>query len=105
MKSHISTVVQRYKGKVYGWDVVNEAVADEGDELLRSSKWRQIIGADFIEQAFLYAHEADPDALLFYNDYNECFLEKREKIFALVKSLRTRGIPVHGIGVCRLIGA
>lgn len=99
MKSHISTVVQRYKGKVYCWDVVNEAVADEGDELLRSSKWRQIIGNDFIEQAFLYAHEADPDALLFYNDYNECFPEKREKIFTLVKSLRDKGVPIHGIGM------
>ncbi|KXG10830.1 Endo-1,4-beta-xylanase [Anoxybacillus sp. P3H1B] len=99
MKSHILTVVQRCKGKVYGWDVVNEAVTDEGDELLRSSKWRQIIEADFMEQTFLYVHKADPDARLFYNDYNECFLEKREKIFALVKSLRARGIPVHGIGM------
>ena len=52
-----------------------------------------------MEQAFLYAYEADPDALLFYNDYNECFPEKREKIFALVKSLRDKGIPIHGIGM------
>ncbi|NNU85197.1 endo-1,4-beta-xylanase [Geobacillus sp. BMUD] len=99
MKSHISTVVQRYKGKVYCWDVVNEAVADEGSEWLRSSTWRQIIGDDFIQQAFLYAHEADPEALLFYNDYNECFPEKREKIYTLVKSLRDKGIPIHGIGM------
>ncbi|OQP06139.1 1,4-beta-xylanase [Geobacillus sp. 46C-IIa] len=99
MKSHISTVVQRYKGKVYCWDVVNEAVANEGSEWLRSSTWRQIIGDDFIQQAFLYAHEADPEALLFYNDYNECFPEKREKIYTLVKSLRDRGIPIHGIGM------
>lgn len=99
MKCHISTVVRRYKGKIYCWDVVNEVVADEGDELLRPSKWRQIIGDDFMEQAFLYAYEADPDALLFYNDYNECFPEKREKIFALVKSLRDKGIPIHGIGM------
>ena len=99
MKSHISAVVRRYKGKVYCWDVVNEAVADEGSEWLRSSKWRQIIGDDFIEQAFLCAHEADPDALLFYNDYNECFPKKREKIYTLVKSLRDKGIPIHGIGM------
>nr|P45703.1 RecName: Full=Endo-1,4-beta-xylanase; Short=Xylanase; AltName: Full=1,4-beta-D-xylan xylanohydrolase [Geobacillus stearothermophilus]BAA05668.1 endo-1,4-beta-xylanase [Geobacillus stearothermophilus] len=99
MKSHISTVVQRYKGKVYCWDVINEAVADEGSEWLRSSTWRQIIGDDFIQQAFLYAHEADPEALLFYNDYNECFPEKREKIYTLVKSLRDKGIPIHGIGM------
>ncbi|MBB5325505.1 endo-1,4-beta-xylanase [Anoxybacillus tepidamans] len=99
MKAHISTVVQRYKGKVYCWDAVNEAVDDEGDDLLRPSKWRQIIGDDFIEQAFLYAHEADPDALLFYNDYNESFPEKREKIYKLVKSLRDKDIPIHGIGM------
>ncbi len=99
LKAHISTVVRRYKGKVYCWDVVNEAVADEGNDLLRISKWSEIAGMEFIEKAFLYAREADPNALLFYNDYNESFPEKREKIYKLVKSLLEKHIPVDGIGL------
>ncbi|MBW7650126.1 endo-1,4-beta-xylanase [Anoxybacillus sp. ST4] len=99
LKAHISTVVRRYKGKVYCWDVVNEAVADEGNDLLRISRWSEIAGMEFIEKAFLYAREADPDALLFYNDYNESFPEKREKIYKLVKSLLEKYIPVDGIGL------
>ncbi|KIP21668.1 Endo-1,4-beta-xylanase [Anoxybacillus ayderensis] len=99
LKAHISTVIQRYKGKVYCWDVVNEAVADEGNDLLRISRWSEIAGMEFIEKAFLYAREADPNALLFYNDYNESFPEKREKIYKLVKSLLEKHIPVDGIGL------
>nr|AGO43919.1 endoxylanase [Anoxybacillus sp. Ip-C] len=99
LKAHISTVVRRYKGKVYCWDVVNEAVADEGNDLLRISRWSEIAGMEFIEKAFLYAREADPNALLFYNDYNESFPEKREKIYKLVKSLLEKHIPVDGIGL------
>src|SRR5690625_5940369 len=71
MKNHITTVMQRYKGKIFCWDVVNEAVSDSGEEILRESRWTEIIGEDFIEHAFRFAHEADPEALLFYNDYNE----------------------------------
>lgn len=99
MKQHITTVVSRYRGQIYAWDVVNEAVADEGSALMRDSKWRDIIGDDFIEYAFQYAHEADPDAQLFYNDYNESDPEKSEKIYQLVKNLREKGVPVHGIGL------
>ncbi|WP_297987218.1 endo-1,4-beta-xylanase [uncultured Anoxybacillus sp.] len=99
LKAHISTVVQRYKGKVYCWDVVNEAVADEGNDLLRISRWSEIAGMEFIEKAFLYVREADPNAFLFYNDYNESFPEKREKIYKLVKSLLEKHIPVDGIGL------
>lgn len=99
MKSHIDTVVRRYKDDIYCWDVVNEAIADEGEELFRPSKWLDIIGEDFIAKAFEYAHEADPDALLFYNDYNESNPEKREKIYTLVKSLLDQGVPIHGIGL------
>ncbi|GMK37650.1 beta-xylanase [Paenibacillus sp. CCS19] len=99
MKSHIETVVSRYKGEIYAWDVVNEAVSDNGDELLRPSKWLDIIGEDFIAKAFEYAHAADPDALLFYNDYNESNPVKREKIYTLVKSLLDKGVPIHGIGL------
>lgn len=99
MESHITTVMQRYKGRIRSWDVVNEAIADEGQELLRSSKWQQILGTEFIEKAFEFAHQADPNALLFYNDYNESFPEKREKIYKLVKSLLEKGVPIHGIGL------
>lgn len=99
MKSHIETVVTRYKGKIYAWDVVNEAVSDAGGEQLRSSNWLDIAGEDFIAKAFEYAHEADPNALLFYNDYNESVPEKREKIYALAKSLKEKGVPIHGVGL------
>src|SRR4030095_13653498 len=70
MREHIHTVVGRYKGKVKSWDVVNEALADgNGTNVLRNSLWLEIIGSDFIAQAFQFAHEADPDAILRYNDY------------------------------------
>jgi len=99
MKTHIETVVSRYKGIVYAWDVVNEAVSDNSGELLRPSKWLDIVGEDFIAKAFEYAHEADPKALLFYNDYNESVPEKREKIYTLVRSLKEKGVPIHGVGL------
>src|SRR4051812_20189276 len=79
LKEHIQTVVSRYKGTVYAWDVVNEAISDKKDEYLRPSPWLKIIGEDYIAKAFEYAHEADPDAQLFYNDYNEISTVKREK--------------------------
>jgi endo-1,4-beta-xylanase len=99
MKNHITTVMKRYKGTIFCWDVVNEAVTDEGPELYRPTKWLEIIGEDYIEKAFEFAHEADPDALLFYNDYNESNPEKREKIYKLVKSLVDKGVPIHGVGL------
>ena len=99
MRAHIHTVVQRYGRTVYAWDVVNEAVTDEGEEWLRPSRWLEGIGEDYLVKAFQYAHEADPHALLFYNDYNECDPGKREKIYRLVKWLQERGAPIHGIGL------
>lgn len=99
LKSHTDTVVKRYKGDIYAWDVVNEVIADEGAELLRPSKWLDIAGPEFISKAFEYAHEADPAALLFYNDYNESHPHKRDKIHTLVKSLLDQGTPIHGIGL------
>jgi endo-1,4-beta-xylanase len=99
MKDHITTVMKRYKGTIFCWDVVNEAVTDEGPELYRPTKWLEIIGEDYIEKAFEFAHEADPEALLFYNDYNESNPEKREKIYKLVKSLVDKGVPIHGVGL------
>ena len=99
LKDHITTVVKRYKGIIYAWDVVNEAISDKQDEYLRPSLWYQVCGEEFIAKAFQWAHEADPGALLFYNDYNEINPVKREKIIRLINDLRSKGIPVHGVGL------
>jgi endo-1,4-beta-xylanase len=98
MRDHIQTVVGRYKGKVKVWDVVNEALADGGTNTLRNSLWLEIIGPDFIAQAFKYAHEADPDAILRYNDYGLENPDKRRKLIALIKSLQAQDVPIHAIG-------
>ena len=98
MHEHISTVVGRYKGKIKVWDVVNEALSDGGTNLLRISPWEQIIGPDFIAKAFEYAHEADPDAILRYNDYSLENSAKRHKLIALIKSLQAQHVPVMAIG-------
>jgi endo-1,4-beta-xylanase len=78
---------------------VNEAVPDTGTAIYRQSKFYEIIGEDYIEKAFQYAHQADPDAQLFYNDYNTENAAKREKIYQLVKKLKDKGIPIHGVGL------
>ena len=99
LKQHINDVVGRYKGKIYAWDVVNEAVPDTSDSIYRRSKFYEIIGEDYIEKAFEYAHAADPDAKLFYNDYNTESATKREKIYQLLKKLKEKNVPVHGVGL------
>ncbi|MCR8656346.1 endo-1,4-beta-xylanase [Paenibacillus endoradicis] len=99
MKLHIDTVVGRYRGDVYCWDVVNEAIQDKEENLLRQSRWLELAGEEYIQKAFEYAHAADPNALLFYNDYHETVPTKREKIYKLVKDLLDRGTPIHGIGL------
>lgn len=99
LKSHIQTVVSRYKGKIYAWDVVNEAVSDDPKQFLRNSLWYQICGEDYIAKAFEYAHEADPDAVLFYNDYNTEYPEKRARVYRLLKKLVDAGVPVHAVGL------
>jgi alpha-L-arabinofuranosidase len=96
MHDHIHTVVGRYKGRIKTWDVVNEALNDDGS--LRRSKWYQIIGEDFIEKAFQYAHEADPDAELRYNDYSIENKPKRKGVIALVKKLQEKKAPISGLG-------
>ena len=85
------------------WDVVNEAIEDKTDKLLRTSPWLEIIELDFIEKAFIYAHEADPQALLFYNDYGESAPQKRDKIVQLVTDLIAKGYPSMGLA-CNVIG-
>ena len=97
MKNHIHAVAGRYKGKIEGWDVVNEALENDGS--FRKTKWIEIIGEDFIEKAFEYAKEADPNAELYYNDYNMWRPAKRDGAVRLVKSLLDKGIKVDGIGM------
>lgn len=99
LHDHIFTVVGRYKDKVYAWDVVNEAVDDNPQNLLRNSLWYQICGEDFIIKAFEYAHQADPKAVLFYNDYNTERPEKMERIYTLLKKLKDKGVPVQAVGL------
>lgn len=94
---HIATVVGRYKGKIDCWDVVTEALEEDGS--LRQSMWMKIVGPDYIEKAFEYAHEADPAALLNYNDYNLENEAKRRGAVALIKKLKAEGIPIGSVGI------
>jgi len=97
IKDHIFTVAGRYKGKIYAWDVVNEAF-DGGN--YRSSVFYDTIGEEFFEKAFIWAHEADPDALLYYNDYSmEGINLKSDRVYKEVKKLLEKGVPIHGIGL------
>lgn len=99
MRAHILAVAGRYRGKILEWDVVNEAI-DDGDDYLRDTFWRKAIGDDYIDLAFKFAHEADPHALLFYNDYGgEGMNTKSDKIYRLVKDMLARGVPLHGVGI------
>ena len=105
MEEHIRTVVGRYKGRIQGWDVVNEALNEDGT--LRNSSWLQIIGEgsedkryDYIECAFRWAHEADPNAELYYNDYGlETSRAKCDGAVALVKHLKSKGLRIDGVGI------
>ncbi len=97
MRDHILTVIGRYKGRVKGWDVVNEALNEDGT--LRDSPWRRIIGDDYIEKAFQCAHEADPEAELYYNDYGIEDEPKRNGAIALVKRLQAAGVRIDGVGI------
>lgn len=99
LKEHITAVVGRYKGQIYAWDVVNEAVDDDPREFLRNSKWYQICGEDYISKAFEYAHAADPGAKLYYNDYNTENPAKRERILRLLRELIDKGVPIDGVGL------
>jgi endo-1,4-beta-xylanase len=97
MQTHIATVVGRYRGRIRGWDVVNEALNDDGT--LRDSPWRRGIGDDYIARAFEFAHAADPNAELYYNDYNLATKpEKRAGAIRIIKDLQQRGIRVDAVG-------
>jgi endo-1,4-beta-xylanase len=96
MRDHIRTVVSRYKGKIHGWDVVNEAIDEDGS--LRKSPWQVGIGDDYVAKAFEFAHQADPDAELYYNDFNLEKPAKRTGVIKLVKDLQARKLRIDGIG-------
>jgi len=97
MRDHIHKVVGRYKGRIKGWDVVNEALNEDGT--LRQSGWIKIIGDDYIEKAFRYAREADPQAQLYYNDYSLENEAKRKGALELVSKLKAKGVPITGVGL------
>ena len=97
MSNHIHTVVGRYKGRIKGWDVVNEALNEDGT--LRQSPWLKIIGEDYIAKAFEFAHAADPQAELHYNDYSLENEPKRNGAVTLIKKLQAQGIPVTAVGL------
>lgn len=113
MKTHIQTVVTHYKGKVTGWDVVNEAFRDDDASLRLEDRnpsetsddgciWARQVGRDYIAKAFQYAHEADPDALLFYNDYGhemDWGKKKIKPVLDMVADFKQRNIPIHGLGL------
>lgn len=102
MKEHITTVVSRYKGRILGWDVVNEAIMEDGS--YRKSKFYEILGEEFIPLAFQYAHEADPDAELYYNDYNMHEPGKRATVVKLVNDLKKRGLRIDAVGMQGHVG-
>ena len=97
MKNHITTIMTRYKGRIDGWDVLNEAVMDDGT--LRNSKFLEIIGEDYIKLAFQFAHEADPDAELYYNDYSMAHEAKYKGVVDMVKKLQAENIKIDAIGM------
>src|SRR5436190_8073235 len=96
MREHIRTVVGRYKGRIHGWDVVNEAIDEDGS--MRKSPWQVGIGDDYVAKAFEFAHEADPDAELYYNDFNLEKPAKRAGVMKLVRDLQARKLRIDGIG-------
>jgi endo-1,4-beta-xylanase len=103
LRTHVTTVVGRYKGRIAAWDVVNEAVAPDGS--LSETFWLKGIGPEYIEMAFRWAHEADPKALLFYNDYGaEGLGAKSDGVVRLLRDLQARGVPVHGVGLQMHLG-
>lgn len=98
MQAHIQALAERYRGKVISWDVVNEAL-DDGNDYIRPSQWVSVMGEDFITKAFEFAHEADPEAVLIYNDYNTELPGKRAKLMRLLRHLQEQKAPIHAVGI------
>ena len=97
MRDHVYTVVGRYKGRIFGWDVVNEALNEDGT--MRQSPWLKIIGEDYLAKAFQFAHEADPRAKLYYNDYSLENEAKRKGAVEVIRKLKVAGTPIHAVGL------
>jgi endo-1,4-beta-xylanase len=97
MKEHIFTLMGRYKGRIHGWDVVNEAIAEDGG--FRKCKWLDIIGEDYILKAFEYARQADPSTQLYYNEYDLEKEAKREGTIRLIRDLQSKGVRIDGLGI------
>ncbi len=98
LRDHVTTVVRHFRGRVAEWDVVNEAIGDDGE--LRDTIWLRVIGPTYIDLAFRWAHEADPDAKLFYNDYGaEGAGVKSDGVYRLVRSMVRRGVPIDAVGL------
>jgi endo-1,4-beta-xylanase len=98
MRDHISAVMRHYRGRVPEWDVVNEAITDSGS--YRTNIWYRVIGPEYIELAFRFAHQADPDARLYYNDYGTETPDNphSDAVYKLLAELVARDVPVHGVG-------
>ncbi len=105
LKNHLTTLVGHFKGKIRSWDVVNEAINDRGNdqtaqtENLRNSQWLQTMGPEFLTLAFKFAHDADPDVHLYYNDYNIETGAKHGSSMVLLKRLIKEGAPIYGVGI------
>ncbi len=100
LREHIFTTMRHFRGRVFAWDVVNEGRDNAGPGLREASPWFRSIGPDYIEQAYRWAHEADPEAMLFYNDFDMDGLgESADRCHAWIKELLAREVPIHGIGL------
>jgi endo-1,4-beta-xylanase len=99
LKDHVNALCNRYRGVIYAWDVVNEAIEDIKGEQLRDTKWLRILGEDYIKTAFEIAREADKDAELYYNDYNNELPDKLDKSYRMLKDQIAKGAPIDGVGI------
>ncbi|MDP4089643.1 MAG: endo-1,4-beta-xylanase [Bacillota bacterium] len=99
LKQHVKVVCDRYKDVVYAWDVVNEAIEDKNGEQYRDTKWRRILGEDYIKTVFEIVKEQDSKAALIYNDYNNEMPEKLEKSYTMLKEMLEKGAPIDGVGL------
>ena len=100
LREHIFTVMRHFRGRVFAWDVLNEGLSDKGPGLREEGPWYHSIGPAYVERVYHWAHEADPQALLFYNDYGmDGMSEKADRCYQWVKALLDRGAPIHGIGL------
>lgn len=98
LRGHVQIVKDHY-GEFDTWDAVNEAIEDKSEAFLRDTKWYRVLGEDYLTKVFRVIHEVMPNTELFYNDYNECFPEKRAKIMRMLKQMIADGAPVHGMGM------